>query len=153
MTIRKLSERLNEIPESYQDAECKINVNGHTFEISHTKTESLGADLSGFYGAFEIVGILDGILSTEEKCDGVLRIPGSLTAEEVEEVTLKLKELLNQKGQHMMPANNIKCDGCGFETKIWMTIDNWAIVDELSYCRKCQKRLKIGWYAEKNDKT
>lgn len=61
--------------------------------------------------------------------------------------------LYAKKIQEMKTAqNDIKCDGCGFETKIWNAIDNWAIVDGLSYCRKCQKRLKIGWYAEKNDK-
>lgn len=49
--------------------------------------------------------------------------------------------------------NNITCDGCGFQTKTWNAIDNFAINNEKVYCRKCQKEMKIGWYAEGQKKN
>lgn len=48
----------------------------------------------------------------------------------------------------MKNGDDIKCDRCGFETKIWMAIDNWAIHNKQHICRKCQKEMKIGWYAD-----
>jgi hypothetical protein len=41
--------------------------------------------------------------------------------------------------------NNVKmatCDGCGYQTPFWNTIDHWALVNGKEYCRKCQK-LKL----------
>jgi len=37
------------------------------------------------------------------------------------------------------------CSKCGVETPFVMTIDNWAIIDGEEYCRKCQKKYKVGW--------
>ena len=45
--------------------------------------------------------------------------------------------------------NLCKCDNCGFETPVWMTIDVWCIIDGKQYCLSCQKKLKIGWYCPK----
>jgi hypothetical protein len=40
----------------------------------------------------------------------------------------------------------IKCDKCGFETPVSCAIDNWCIIDKESYCIKCQKKYRVGWY-------
>jgi hypothetical protein len=40
----------------------------------------------------------------------------------------------------------IKCDKCKFETAFNLAIDNWCIINNENYCRKCQKKYKVGWY-------
>ena len=58
------------------------------------------------------------------------------------------------KNETKQSGNNAVCGGCGKTDNFWNTIDNWVIVDGVTYCRSCQKRLKIGWYApDKNDKN
>jgi hypothetical protein len=33
----------------------------------------------------------------------------------------------------------ITCDGCGYQTPFWNTIDHWTLAKGKEYCRKCQK--------------
>lgn len=43
---------------------------------------------------------------------------------------------------------DVTCSGCGVVQKIWNVIDNWIVKEDKTYCGGCQKKMKIGRYAE-----
>jgi len=42
----------------------------------------------------------------------------------------------------------IECGGCGDRRHISYCIDQWCLIDGVSYCYNCQIVRKIGWFEE-----
>jgi len=95
--------------------------------------------------SYEIVRWCDncGAVVTDVEYDGRVN-PGG---------TMKMKSPKITKDYHddykKRESEMCTCSKCGFKTPFVMTLDNWAIIDGEEYCRKCQKKHKVGWYEPK----
>jgi len=59
-------------------------------------------------------------------------------------------EIMENLNSTSKTIDYIKCDKCGCKTSFSLAIDNWCIIENENYCRKCQKKHKVGWYKAMN---
>ena len=52
----------------------------------------------------------------------------------------------------MEEIKTVSCKKCGVITNFPNIIDIWALKDGKEYCLKCSRKLKIGWYENKENK-
>jgi hypothetical protein len=62
---------------------------------------------------------------------------------------LKMSKIYKKEFANVQIFDFIKCDKCGLETPFSLVIDDWCVIDNENYCRKCQKEYRVGWYNEK----